>query len=37
VPQTDGLSIAVDLQQSGGTYLPIIIDPDIRNPPPGGG
>jgi hypothetical protein len=37
VPQTDGLSIAVDLQQSGGSYLPIIIDPDIRNPPPGGG
>jgi hypothetical protein len=33
----DGFSFSVDLKQSKGSYLPVTIDPDIRNPPPGNG
>lgn len=36
-PKTDGFSFSVDLKQSKGSYLPVTIDPDIRNPPPGNG
>jgi hypothetical protein len=35
VPKTDSFSLSVDLKQSRGSFLPITIDPDIRNPPPG--
>ena len=34
-PKTDSFSFSVDLKQSKGSYLPVTIDPDIRNPPPG--
>lgn len=36
-PKTDGFSFSVNLKQSKGSYLPVTIDPDIRNPPPGQG
>ena len=29
-----GFSLNVDLQQADGSWLPITIDPDIKNPPP---
>jgi hypothetical protein len=37
IAKTDGFSFSVELRQSNGSYLPITIDPDIRNPPPGSG
>lgn len=33
----DGFSFSVELKQSNGSFLPVTIDPDIRNPPPGSG
>ena len=33
--KVDSFSLSVDLKQSKGSYLPVTIDPDIRNPPPG--
>jgi hypothetical protein len=35
--EPDGFSFSVELEQSKGGRLPITIDPDIRNPPPGNG
>lgn len=35
VGEPDGFSFSVELEQSKGGRLPITIDPDIRNPPPG--